>query len=498
MSKIDERATNKRVRAVGILLMLLFGAVFAQLNFLQVVKADEYAHDPRNTRNIEHNFDRDRGQIISADGQSLAYSERVNGDFNYQRFYDPTTAALFGHLTGFFSFTYGADGLEQEYDSTLAQRSRPVDLNRLDQVLRDTPLTRSITLTVSKRAQQAAADALDGQLGSLVALDPRTGAILAVYSNPSWDPAPMAGHGLSDVTNYWNQLQADPSRPMLPRAFRETYAPGSTFKIITATSGLENEAIRSSYPVLSGLSVPGFNQPLGNFGGGSCGGSIENAFRVSCNTVFGQVGLDVGGDALAKTAEDFGFGTSPPLDFPAVSKSVFSSGINFEVDQPALAQSAIGQRDVKATPLQMAMVAAAIANRGEIMKPYLVAKIEDSDSNTVKTTQPSRWRTATTPQIADTIKQWMVEVVNRGTGTRARLDGVQVAAKTGTAEAGEFDNAWMVAFAPADNPVVALAVFIEGTPQHPSRVGGSDAGPVVKHFLQSFFQGNDEPKVEEG
>jgi peptidoglycan glycosyltransferase len=342
-------------------------------------------------------------------------------------------------------------------------------------------------LTLTNGLQQAATTALGRQVGAVVALDPTTGGILAMVSQPGYDPNQLASHTASTVRAAWNGLNADPGRPLLARAWRERYAPGSTFKVVTAAAVLDHKPDLAGrfYPELTQLSLPTTTHTLHNFGGERCGGTLPDLLRISCDTGFAQLGLDVGGPNLAGEANAFGFGDRPPLDLPGAAASNFPDAASFIHDVPSLAFSAIGQEDVSATPLEMALVAGAIANHGAIMRPHVMAEIRDSEGHVARSYQPSIWLQATSPATADTLRQLMVGVVQAGTGTGAALPGVQVAAKTGTAEVDAVHvNAWMIAFAPADNPRVAVAVVLPGLTGVGNEVtGGARAAPIVRAVL---------------
>jgi penicillin-binding protein A len=440
---------TKQIQRLGLALMALFVALFAQLNYVQVVRADKLNNDPRNTRAATRDFARSRGFIQTADGVVLARSVPSDGVFKRQRQYPEKD--LFAHITGYFSFTFGTTGVEQTYNDELAGRDidvrlrRPGDLRKLLEGGDDA--TGNVTLTVTKQAQQAARDALGARRGSVVALDPKTGAVLALWSFPSYDPEPLAAHSQEAVRATWTQLQSDPNRPLLPRSYRETFAPGSTFKVVTAAAALDRqpELATKNYPVLARLELPQSNRSLPNFGGGRCGGPLPQLLKVSCNTGFAQMGLDLGAENLTAEATAFGFNERPPFDLRAVPSGFPDAGA-FERNLPALAQSAIGQQDVRATPLQMAVVAAAIGNGGVAMKPHVMRDITNNESDVVGEYDDGEWRRMTSPQTAAAVREMMVGVVNGGTATRVAIPGVQVAAKTGTAQTtGDNAHAWIIA-----------------------------------------------------
>jgi len=476
---------NRQIRRLGVALVALFGALFAQLNYLQVLRADELADAPGNTRNAVRDFSRARGSIESADGAVLAQSVPSDGPFERLRQYPE--GELFAHVTGYLSFTFGTEGVERTYNADLAGRSAP--LTGLRDVLSDRERTGDVVLTVSKQLQQVARDALGPRKGAVVALDPADGAVLALWSYPSFDPNPLAAHEQRGVQAAWEALQADPAKPLLPRTYRERYAPGSTFKVVTAAAALERapDLVGKDYPTLRALDLPQTNRDLPNFGGGACGGMLPALLARSCNTGFAQMGLDLGAETLAAEARDFGFADRPPLDLPAPAASNFPAAAAFDRDLPSLAQSAIGQRDVAATPLEMALVAAGVANGGVIMRPHVLAEVRDDQGAVVRRYQPEPWRRAMAPEAAAALGDLMVGVVDGGTARRAAIAGVRVAAKTGTAQTvGDNAHAWLIAFAPAEAPRVAVAVIVESQPGlGDDQTGGRVAAPIAQAVMKA-------------
>jgi peptidoglycan glycosyltransferase len=310
-----------------------------------------------------------------------------------------------------------------------------------------------------------------------------------MVSFPSYNPTLLAGHNQDDVQVAWDFLNAAENKPLLPRSYRERYFPGSTFKVVTASTALTNGATPTDpvYPTLSALPLPGTaNQTLSNFGGVRCGGNIANALRVSCNTVFAQIGLDLGGPKMATGTEAFGFNQRPPLDLPTVATSFFPDGELLDENPPALAKSAIGQQDVSASPLQMALVASAIANDGLAMTPHVFSEARDGDGNLVERYKPRPWVQAVTPQVAADMRDMMIDVVARGTGRRGAIPDVQVAGKTGTAQTGrDTSHAWFIAFAPAEAPTIAVAVILENQSNVNEVTGGVDAAPVARAVMEA-------------
>lgn len=484
---------NRQIRLVGIGLIVLFIGLFAQLNYLQVFHAAALNNKPQNSRRIIKEYDHPRGNIISADGTLLAYSKRINSNFRYQRVYPK--GSLFGHLTGFFSFTYGSDGVERTYDSLLtganAQFKLPTSLKDLENELVHSNQAQNITLTVSAKLQSVAAQALGNRVGSVVALDPKTGAVLAMYSNPSFDPNVLSGTDQATVTHNYQNLVHAPGNPLSSGAYRNIFPPGSTFKMVTASAVYDhNPALATkNYPVSSGLVLPQTGgQVLHNFGGEQCGGQLLHNFTVSCNSAFGAIGLDLGGPALASQAQAFGFDKVPPLDLPAVARSNFPSGASLANDPGGLAKSAIGQENVAASPLQMALVTAGLANGGTVMVPHVLKDVTNSQNQVVSSYQPKVWLRATSGSTAAHMSNLMQSVVysSDGTGVAAQIPGVRVAGKTGTAQTGVGTiDAWFGAYAPVGNPKIAVAVLVENQPSGNQYQGGTIAAPIAKAMIQA-------------
>jgi peptidoglycan glycosyltransferase len=481
---------TRSIRRLGVALIVLYAALFVQLNIVQVLRAEEYNDNPQNTRDIVRDFSRPRGAIISADGTILARSVEVGGRFERQREYP--TGDLFGPITGWFSFNAGADGVEKEYNDELAGRTAASSVEDVADLFVDEDRTGDVVLSLHTAVQQVARDALGDRRGSVVALDPRNGAILALWSNPSFDPNPLSSVDQELARGSRNVLLSDPRKPLLARSYRETFFPGSTFKIVTGSAGLESGEVTATspvYPIRSGFVPPGTRAPIRNFGGGSCGGDLMLGLEVSCNTVFAQMAYDIGGDALVGTAEGFGFNDVPPLDLPQAAPSPIGTVDNFNDNGPVLAQTGIGQNDVTSTPLQMAMAAGAIANGGVVMRPHVMAEVRDDEGDVVRAYRPEPWRTALTPGNAGTMRDAMVNVVAEGTATRLAVPGVPTAGKTGTAQVGttsDLSHAWIVGFAPADAPRVAIAVIVESVPGGGSEAtGGRLAAPIGQQVLQA-------------
>jgi len=481
---------NRPLRRVALAVCLLFAALMLQVNWIQVVKAGDYRDDPRNSRVLVRTYEQERGPISVAGGVRLAFSEKTDGRLKFLRQYPGGPA--YAHVTGFVSLVYGTpSGVERAENAVLSGDDDRLAVRRLtDVVTGREPAGGSVLLTIDPRAQEAAFQALGDRRGAVVALDPKTGAVLAMVSSPSYDPARLSSHDPAAIREYYAQLQAADGDPLLNRAISATYPPGSTFKVVTAAAAVQSGGLTPDSVIASPrvLDLPQTTADLGNFGGESCGGettTLANALRISCNTAFGQLGLDLP-DQVRERARAFGF-DEDDLEVPT---RVAPSRYPDQTNPPQSAQSAIGQFDVRATPLQMALVAAGIANAGQVMRPYLVQEVQAPDLSTLSTTDPEVWRTATTPEVAGQVAQMMETVVDEGTGTAARIPGVRVAGKTGTAQqgGGRPPHAWFISFAPAEDPQVAVAVVVEGGGSAGSEsTGGRVAAPIAKAVIQAVL-----------
>jgi peptidoglycan glycosyltransferase len=488
---------NRRVRLAGLGICALFVAIFAQLNYLQVFHANALDNNPLNTRNILLQYSQPRGAIISADGATLAQSVPSHDEYKYQRVYPQ--GALFGQLTGYYSFIYGTDGLEREYSSYLSERSAPVqlptNLQQLRRFFTTAPAPDDVHVTVLASLQRLARAELAGRDGAVVAVSPKTGAVLAMYSNPSYDPSPLASHDPIVEEKAWAALTKSAGQPLLAAAFRQRFFPGSTFKVITAAAVYDHEPKLANQfvPVSSGLVLPDTaGQVLHNFAGEACGGKMLALFTVSCDTGFAQLGLDLGGTALAEEAKSFGWDKPEPLDLPGVAESFFPSPASFYRNAGALAKSAIGQESVQAVPLTLALDVAGVANRGVIMAPHLLAEVTGPQGEAVATYKPRPWLRATSPATAAKLTRLMLSVVNspNGTGVAARVPGIEVAGKTGTAQTGgPYIETWFVAFAPVPHPKIAVAVLVENQPPADQYQGGTIAAPIARAIIEAYLQG---------
>ena len=487
---------NAPLRRVAIACLLLFGLLLINVNYVQVVKADSYRNDSRNARGLLRSYSHQRGPIVLSTGGGGASPVAVDKgtpsqQLKFLRTYPGGEA--FAHVTGFASFIYGRTGLEQAENDVLSGQSDNLFVRRLsDYVTGRKAEGGRVVLTLQQAAQRAAFAGLQGKRGAVVALDPRTGAILALVSTPSYDPARLSSHDAKAMRAYYATLQGDAGDPMLDRAISQTYPPGSTFKVITSAAALSSGKFQpdTQIPSPTELKLPQTTATLKNFGGEQCGdgktSTLADAFRISCNTAFGQLGLDLGGNALRDQADKFGLGDTG-LKVPLkVAGSVFPDSLN----KPQEAQSAIGQYDVRVTPLQMAMVAAGVANGGSIMQPYLVREVQAPDLSTLSQTTPQEYKRAVSQSVADQLRSMMELVVASGTGTAAQIPGVQVAGKTGTAQhaEGAAPHAWFIGFAPANDPQVAIAVLVEdGGSAGSEATGGRVAAPIARDVMRAVL-----------
>jgi peptidoglycan glycosyltransferase len=490
---------DRQIRRLGLALLVLFLLLFAQVNYLQVLASQRLADNPANaTRQLIAEYEVDRGSILAADGTTvLATSRRSRGALRYQRRYPQ--GPLYADVTGYYSVIYGRSGLEDAFNPYL-NGSAPELLPQTlaDQILGRPKRGASIITTIQPALQRAAAQALGSQPGAVVALDPRTGDVLALVANPTYDPNLLASQNPREVRRAWAELTNDPDKPLLSRAYQELYPPGSTFKLVTAAAALQNGYTPESlWPNPPALQLPQTTHVLENFGGEHCLGgapkiTTAQALTVSCNVVFGEIGLALGADSLAAQARAFGFAADAssgdvPFDLP-FQEGVFPDPSYFTDRLPAVALSAIGQDNVAANPLQMALVAAAIANGGVEMAPRLVTEVRDPSGRVIRSFAPKEYGRPISPRTAAELTQMMVSVVRSGTGTAAQIPGVTVAGKTGTAQHGEGQppHAWFVSFAPAENPQVVVAVIVlDGGSLGSEATGGRVAAPIAKAVMQA-------------
>jgi len=479
---------NTSIRRTAAGLLVGFLLLVLNLTYLQAIAGPRYRDDLRNRRVQVARAETERGPILSREGVVLAQS-RIQSDGSFLRVYPE--GSLYAHTVGFSSLLFGDRGLERTRAQQLAASPSGTISAIIDSLLGRARAALGLRLTLSHTLQTAAAVALGNQTGAVVALDPTTGEVLAYYSSPMFDPALLLG----EASAPGDALEADPTQPLLDRAGYATYAPGSAFKIITAAAGLEAGSINSGseFPNPEQLALPGSSATISNFGGGRCGpadtATVADAFRLSCNTVFAQVAMELGAEELVARAEAAGFNQAIPFEL-AVLDSAIPSAESFANDRPGLGQTGIGQRDLRATPLQMALVAAAVATDGSIMNPYLVEEVFTASLQVRERAEPRVWKRAMSPGTAAALRELMLGAVASGTGTRAQVDGVSVGGKTGTAEVpGGAPHAWFVGFATIDDESLALAVLVEsGGALGEEATGGSVAAPIAGAIISAWSQ----------
>ena len=487
---------NKPIRNLAVAALVLFAALLVNINIVQFVQAESLNDRNGNQRVINEEFSRDRGAILVA-GEPVAESVPTDGQFRFQREYP--AAELYAPVTGYFSYIYGRGALENSQNRVLAGTDNRLFVNRVvDLLANKQPQGGSVELTIDPMAQRTAASGLaalgENTKGAVVALDPQTGAVLAMVTQPSYDPNRLASQDFGSVNDAWEELTTDDDQPMLNRGTQQTLPPGSVFKLVTAAAAMEELDLDPDSEVQGGatLSFPGIDYELPNQGGSNCGGdeiSLRQALEVSCNVTFGDLAGEVGQEALADQAERFGFGQDP-LSGLATSESRFTAE-GTDLEAPQLAQSGIGQFEVAATPLQMAMVAAGIANEGEVMRPYVVDTVRSPNLRVLEETDPDSLSSAMSEGKARQLASMMVSTVESGTGSPAQIPGVDVGGKTGTAQStpDRPPYAWFVAFAPQDDPQIAIAVVVESSDTARSDIaGGRLAGPIARDVIQAVLE----------
>ena len=478
---------SRQIQRIGVVLALMLVALLINLTIIQVILARDYQDRPGNQRLLLAEYDRERGPILVG-ANPVARSVETGNTLRYLRKY--SDGPEFVPVTGFYSLVYGATGLERTENRILTGKSDLFFVDRLSQLFAGRrPVGGAVSTTINADAQRAAFAGLAGKVGAVVAIEPSTGRILASVQSPSFDPNLLSSQDPAEIRMYYESLKADPDKPLLNRPIVALNPPGSTFKLVTAAAALAS-GLYTPDTVLPGpasFALPLSSSKLRNWDRKECGPkakvTLRDALAMSCNTAFAWLGLQLGGDALRAQADLMGFDTNFQIPLKAAT-----SRFPAELDQAQTALSAIGQFDVRATALQMAMVAAAIGNNGVAMKPYLVQELRAPDLSILQTTAPAVFSESMTPLHASQLTEMMVNVVEKGTGSNARIYGIKVAGKTGTAET---DNsrpavAWFVAFAPAQSPKVAVAVVIEQSGA--TEISGNGlAAPIARTVIKAVL-----------
>jgi peptidoglycan glycosyltransferase len=411
----------------------------------------------------------------------------TDGRLKYLRQYPQ--GELYAAVTGYHSLIYNNSQLERAENDVLSGSDGRLALRRLADLFtgRD-PAGGDVVLTLDPAVQEAAMAGLEGVTGAVVALDPSSGAILGMASTPSYDPTRLSSHDPAAIRAYWDELGAAERDPRLNRAIGDNYPPGSLFKVVVSAAALEDGYTPDTViPAPDELPLPNSSRVIPNFNGSSCSSTgeqtLNDALTISCNTAFAQLGMDLGEDRVREMAEAFGM-DGEKFDIPL---RVQGSSIGDVEDDAALAQTSIGQRDVRMTPLQAAMIAATVANDGHQMRPYLVDQVQAPDLTVIDSTEPEEWRNPVSVDVANQLTEMMKSVVANGSGRAARIPGVEVAGKTGTAQVSEdvADHTWFMGFAPADDPKIAVAVFVANG----GGTGGERSAPIARQVMQAYLDG---------
>lgn len=481
---------NKELRRVSAVVLLMFLALFSSTTVIQVFQADQLKADGRNSRTLFESYSAERGPIL-VDGVPVAQSTPVDDQYKFLRTYPQ--GPLYAPITGYFTLNQGNSGVEGALNDFLSGTANEQFLDNLTATFTgQTPKGASVELTIDPVVQQAAWDALGDNSGAVIALDPKTGGILAMVSKASYDPNLLASHNTSEVIANYDALVADPADPLFNRTIGgDLYFPGSVFKVLVAAAAIDSGKFTadSQFPNPPSLQLPQSTSVVTNSGEGNCGGAetvnITDALRLSCNVAFAQIGAATSAETIADYAEAFGFGDS--LDIPMRTTA---SRYPLPEDEAQLMLSAFGQASTRVTPLQIAMISAAVANDGVLMQPTLVERILAPDLTELQGPQSEVYNEPISPATADAVTQMMVAAVSNGVSGNARISGVDVAGKTGTAEnaPGEPYTLWFTGFAPANDPQVAVAVVVEnGGGRGQSAFGNTVAAPIAKQVIEAVL-----------
>ncbi|TKV56937.1 penicillin-binding protein 2 [Nakamurella flava] len=490
---------NRPLRRVGYAVIVMIGLLLLNIAYTQVIKADDYRADPNNKRTLVAEYSRQRGQITAAGGVVLAQSVPVDDQYRYQRVYPEKE--VYADLTGYYSMRYGPTALERTQNEILSGESPDLIAGQLSDLItgRD-PRGGNVELTVRPAVQQAAYSALADKnfTGAVVAIEPSTGSVLAMASTPSYDPTPLADHSDAVQRQAYNELvSADPS-PLLNRSISAVYPPGSTFKLVIAAAALQAQYTpETEVTGESKISLPGTGgATLSNYGGETCangGGSdvtLTQALAFSCNTAFAEVAMSLGVGPVRQQAAALGVNG----ETTEIGLDVVGSRLGDVPDTAALAQTGIGQRDVAVTPFEMAWITATIANSGDRMVPHLISKTTKPDLSVISETSPESMGQAIPIDVATELRDMMVQT-EKDTPGSGGISGLTIASKTGTAEHGADPkntppHTWYVAFAPADDPKVAVAVMVEnGGDQGLNATGSRVAAPIGRSVIAAALAG---------
>ena len=493
---------NTPLRRVGIAMLAMVVLLLANATYIQMIKADDYRADARNRRVLLEEYSRQRGKILTSDEVIIANVKPTNGSPQYQRVYE--NGPLYAPITGYYSLRYGSTGLEASENEILNGSDDRLFVRRLSDLItgRD-PRGGNIVTTINSKAQNAAYEAMtsNGFTGAVVAIKPDDGQILAMVSTPSYDPNGLAVLDAAAQEQAWNSYQTD-AKPMLNRSIAENYAPGSTFKVITAAAGLADGKDKNSQVTTSaGINVINGDTNcelsastcLANFSRSSCGdGTLITALAKSCNTAFAQLADQLGEEKLINQAAKFGVGqTDLKIPMSVVPSCVGPRAQCMTIaDRPSLFVSGIGQKDVRMTALENASVAATVANGGSRMRPQLVWKVLAPDLDEISGYDPDEVDQAMSGSDANELRDMMLESEKN---TCKCANEANIASKTGTAETGADPKttppfAWYIAFAPAENPQIAVAVVVES--KDVAATGGKLAAGVGRSTMNALVGGS--------
>lgn len=483
---------TKELRRLSVVMLAMFLALFVSTSIIQVVQATTLANTPGNTRALYDSYEVQRGSII-ASGAAIASSVPSNDVYSWQRQY--VDADMWAPVTGYLNPVLDSStGIERAANDVLSGSDGSQLFSRIDRAITgQAPRGSNVELSLDATAQRAAWDALTqaGYQGSVVAIEPSTGRILAMVTTPSYDTNQLASHDTAAVDAIYNQLMADPRQPMVNRAIGGNLnPPGSTFKLVVASAALASGRYtpESTFPNVAEYQLPQSTNIVRNAGGGTCGGgdtvTIADALRLSCNIPMAELAVELGDDAIRAEAEKYGFNTSFEMPLSSTA-SVYPDSL----DAPQTALSGFGQGQVTATPLQMAMVSAGIANGGVVMNPRMIDRVIAPDLSVRETHDSSEFGRALDEGLAAEMVAMMTANVQDGVASNATIDGVQVAGKTGTAENGSRPySLWFSGFAPADDPQVAVAVVVEdGGGQGQNGSGNEIAAPIAKKVMEAVL-----------
>jgi peptidoglycan glycosyltransferase len=480
---------NRRIKVLGLVLLACFVVLFLQLNNLQIREAPSLRANPDNPSQnpVATWYQNPRGEILTSNGTVLA--ESIHTSKGYQRFYP--NGPLYADVTGYYDATVeSATGLDGEYASYLTEHLSSG--SGLQGLLSQQATIDSVVTTISPAVQEVARQALGDLRGAVVAIDPTTGAIEAMYSSPSFNPNGLSSLNARAANDYYNSLDPDSgSSPLLNGVTQFRIQPGSTFKVITTAAIFDHDPSIAAieWPYQSFIDLPQTTKTLQNYDREDCGGSLATALAVSCDTAYAQIGMDLGAQRLAAEADAFGFDKLPPIDLPGAVAAYFPPASTIVGDKPATAYSAIGQENVQETPLEDALVAAAIADGGKIMAPHLLERMVSDIGQIVESYQPRVWLRATSSTTASTVRSLMLGVATSGTAEGVFPSYLDVAAKTGTAETGTAGCSadWMIAMGPAgigQTPKIAVAAVLPAQAGIScSETGAEAAGPIVEKVL---------------